>query len=129
MRRSQPTSKNRRTASKALLHRYFPDIVTLDDPKAFCVVDRHTIVVQCHMPFDAAEIALAMAGDDGLAGLICAPIAENHQAALAGMQISDHDDWDDLAISYQLQRLCSTRKWQWKEQCAVQKLPGEGNWF
>tara|TARA_R110002003_G_scaffold109_5_gene9164 strand:+ start:32067 stop:33137 length:1071 start_codon:yes stop_codon:yes gene_type:complete len=116
-------------ASKAILHRSFPDIVTLDDPKAFCEIDRHTIVVQCHMPFDAAEIALAMAGDDGLAGLICAPIAENHQATVAGTQISDHKDRSNRDIWYQLQRLCSTRKWQWKEQCAVQQLPGEDGWF
>ena len=74
--------------SKLLLEEMSPDLEILSDPDAFLEMDSHTFLFHCHLPFDAVEIALAAAGEDGLAGMMCAPISdEDHQVALTGAKL------------------------------------------
>ncbi|KAH7083752.1 hypothetical protein FB567DRAFT_594273 [Paraphoma chrysanthemicola] len=117
------------TTSKALTARHFPEFAIIDDPAAFCLMDKHTIVVQCNMPFGASEVSLAIAGDDGLAGIICPPITQDHQTALVGRQLVKNEQWRDKDMWYGLRWLCSTKKWEWREWCAEQMLSGAEPWF
>jgi len=109
---------------KDLLNDLSTNIRVLEDPEGFLEMGSETFLFHCHMPFDATEIALAVAGEKGLAGLMCAPIAdEDHQVKFTGAKLGSDTKPQELA------RLTSTRKYEWMKKCEPQRINPEHKWF
>ena len=85
----------------------------LKDPEAFLKIDSSTMLFHCHLTFDAADLALSIAGKAGLAGLLGSGIDVDHQAKLTDKYLSHK------TATHHLVRLNST-KYKWAKSC--QKL-------
>ncbi|KAF2825786.1 hypothetical protein CC86DRAFT_407045 [Ophiobolus disseminans] len=109
--------------TKAVLDSNFPKFQVVQDPEAFYVMDNHTLVLLFCMPFDVAEVALSIAGQNGHAGMMCVSDKAHHQAILVGKRANLHTQYQ------QLHMLKSTKKWEWKEGCKMQEISDEDGWY
>jgi len=105
--------------TNTVLRRNFPKIAIVEDPEAFYEMDNHTLLLYFHMPFDVGAVALAVAGEGGLAGMMCVPINADHESLLRGKALN-------APMSYcNAIRLHFSAKWEWARRCAVQKITEE----
>jgi len=113
--------------SARIFKTHLPGLNILEDPAAFCEMDRHTIGFFCHLSFDAGEIAIALAAPDGLAGMLSAPIDKDHEETLLGGQLDSLLDSDPPNIT--LNRLNSRIKTAWREGCDVHQIQAHKKWY
>jgi len=113
--------------SAKIFKEYLSGLDILDDPAAFCEMDRHTIGFFCHLSFDAGEIAIALAAPDGLAGMLCTPIKENHEEALLSGRLDSLLDSKEPKIT--LNRLNSRIKTEWSKGCEVHPIAAHKKWY
>jgi hypothetical protein len=99
------------------------NIEIVDDPDGFLEMDDQTIMFHCHLPFDVADIALDVAGENGLAGLIGAEIGEDHQKELEG-KVLDSD-----TTMWQLGKLNSSKKCNWAKACKKLAIRSSEQWY
>jgi hypothetical protein len=111
------------TFSKALITLHFPRMQVVEDPEAFLAMDKHTFLFHCHMPFDAGAIALSVAGDEGLAGMMCAQIMRGHELELAGAEVNAGTN------PAHFRGLVSISKVEWAKKCVELDVDAEGRWL
>ena len=86
-------------------------------------MDAHTVVMYFYAPFDLGAVALALVGQGGLAGMVCSPIDSDHQALLQGKAL------DSPMSYYQVARLHSSTKWDWRQHCVAHQITEENEWY
>ncbi|KAF2825784.1 hypothetical protein CC86DRAFT_407043 [Ophiobolus disseminans] len=112
------------TFSKHSIMQNLPGIEVIEDPEAFLMLDSNTFLFHCHMPFDASAIALSLAGDDGLAGLMCAPLrSTSDEATLTGKTLVPGTN------PMLIRKLLSNSTWDWSLGCVKKTIKPDHKWY
>jgi hypothetical protein len=107
-----------------LEQKYDCKIKVLKDPEAFLLMDRDTFLVPCHVPFDATEIALEVADEKGIAGLLdSCYIGTNHQQELEKARLDSNVPKESFGC------FTSSQMFTWLKQCEGSSEIGGDQWY